>query len=145
MNDEPSPGLVRVVCAGDSALVAEFPDRIDPDVNERATALAMHLRARWGAILRDVVVGYCTVTAYFDPLRVDAPWLESEIQAGAEQPSEAPQRRDAVVDVPEDGAPSGAELRGERRRPFVDLGVDPAGIFRQQRGIARGDHPYEAG
>jgi len=100
VNDEPSPGLVRVVCAGDSALVAEFPGRIDPDVNERATALAMHLRARWGAILRDVVVGYCTVTAYFDPLRVDAPWLESEIRAGAEQPSEAPQRRDAVVDVP---------------------------------------------
>ena len=84
MNDAPLSSLVRVVAAGDSALVAEFPGRIDPEINERATALAAQLRSRWGAILRDVVIGYCTVTVYFDPVRVDAPWLEAEMRTAAE-------------------------------------------------------------
>ncbi len=29
--------------------------------------------------MRDVVVGYCSVTVYFDPLRVDPEWLEKEL------------------------------------------------------------------
>ena len=100
MNDAPSASLVRVVAAGDSALVAEFPNRIDPDVNGRAAALAASLRSRWAAILRDVVVGYCTVTVYFDPLRVDAPWLESEIWTAAESAPESAPALVACVDVP---------------------------------------------
>ena len=82
-------GVVRVDAAGDSALVLQLPSRIDPEINDRATTVAADLRARWGAILRDVVVGYCTVTVYFDPIRVDGPWLEGEIRSAAAQlPSE---------------------------------------------------------
>ena len=92
--------LVRVAAAGDSALVAEFPGRIDPEINERASALAHRLRWRWGGILRDVVVGYCTVTVYFDPLRVDAPWLESEIHAAAGPARQAVRTGKAVVEIP---------------------------------------------
>jgi KipI family sensor histidine kinase inhibitor len=99
--NEVSPvALVRVTAAGDSALVAEFPGRIDPEINERASALAQRLRWRWGGILRDVVVGYCTVTVYFDPLRVDAPWLESEIQAAAGPSRQAVRTGKAVVEIP---------------------------------------------
>lgn len=93
-------GIVRIATAGDAALVVEFPERIDPDINERATALAAALRARWGAVLRDVVVGYCTVTVYFDPVRVDGRWLESELHAVATQPAEGQTRAGAVVQVP---------------------------------------------
>ena len=100
MNDAPSANLVRVAAAGDSALVAGFPNRIDPEINDRASALAQRLRWRWGGILRDVVVGYCTVTVYFDPLRVDAPWLESEIRAAAGPARQAVRAGKAVVDVP---------------------------------------------
>lgn len=100
MNGDPSSALVRVIAAGDTAVVAELPGRIDPVINERATALASQLRDRWGAILRDVVVGYCTVTAYFDPLRVDAPWLEAEIRSIAAQAVEAPPRDEVIVEVP---------------------------------------------
>ena len=100
MNDVLPVTLVRVAAAGDSALVAEFPGRIDPEINDRAAALAQRLRWRWGGILRDVVVGYCTVTVYFDPLQVDAPWLESEIQAAAGPARQAPRTDRAVVDVP---------------------------------------------
>jgi len=100
VSDDPSSALVRVIAAGDAAVVAELPGRIDPVINEKATALASQLRARWGAILRDVVVGYCTVTAYFDPLRVDAPWLEGEIRSIADQAVEAAPRDGAIVEVP---------------------------------------------
>ena len=94
------PGIVRVAPAGDSALVLEFPPRIDPAINARATALAAGIRGRWGAVLRDVVVGYCTVTVYFDPLQVDAPWLASELQNAADEPAEENAAPGRVVDVP---------------------------------------------
>ena len=100
MNEGSPVTLVRVAAAGDSALVAEFPGRIDPEINERASALAQRLRWRWGAILCDVVVGYCTVTVYFDPLRVDAPWLESEIHAAAGPSRQAMRTGKAVIEIP---------------------------------------------
>ena len=92
--------LVRLVAAGDSALVAEFPQRIDPEVNQRAATLAARLRQEWGAILRDVVIGYCTVTIYFDPLRVDARWLEAEVRGIAQdsEGSSGPEPR--AIEVP---------------------------------------------
>jgi inhibitor of KinA len=100
VNEGSAVTLVRVAAAGDSALVAEFPGRIDPEINERASALAERLRWRWGGILRDVVVGYCTVTVYFDPLRVDAPWLESEIHAAAGPPRQAMRTGKTLVEIP---------------------------------------------
>ena len=78
-----SADLVRVALAGDSALVAEFPQRIDAGINQRALSLAARLRHDWGEILRDVVIGYCTVTVYFNPRDVDARWLEGEIRIAA--------------------------------------------------------------
>ena len=81
-------------------MVAEFPQRIDPDINHRAAVLASRLRGQWGAVLRDVVVGYCTVTAYFDPLYVDARWLEAEIRTAAEEESDLPLPPAKTIEVP---------------------------------------------
>jgi inhibitor of KinA len=50
--------------------------------------------------VRDTVVGYATVTVYFDPLLVDGPWLESEMRAVALQADESPPAGQAIVDVP---------------------------------------------
>ena len=101
-----STGLVRVAAAGDSALVAEFPQRIDPDINQRALTLASRLRHEWGEILRDVVIGYCTVTVYFNPRHVDARWLEGEIRSAAREGEngQAPVRRTIEVPVCYDAA-----------------------------------------
>lgn len=91
---------LRVAPAGDSALLIEFPARIDPAINDAAIALARALERRVGSALRDVVVGYCTVTLYFDPLAVDAAWLDAEAreEAATIEQSAAPQT--AIVDVP---------------------------------------------
>jgi inhibitor of KinA len=47
-----------------------------------------------------VVIGYCTVTVYFDPLRVDAPWLESEMRGVAAQTGERGRVSGDIVNVP---------------------------------------------
>ena len=90
----------RVVAAGDAALIVDLPARIDPEVNAWCVALARSLRSRLGTSLRDVVIGYCTVTAYYDPLQIDPAWLEIEIQAAAETLELEPARDGAVIDVP---------------------------------------------
>ena len=95
-----SVSLVRIAAAGDSALVAEFPQRIDPAINRRALALASRVRGQWGAILRDVVVGYSTVTVYFDPRQVDARWLEGELRAAAQDSDGTAEPPANVVEVP---------------------------------------------
>ena len=95
-----SSDLVRVAAAGDSALVAEFPERIDPDVKQRALALAARLRGEWGEILRDVVIGYCTVTVYFDPRHVDARWLEGEIRVAARDIENGERPAPRTIEVP---------------------------------------------
>ena len=99
MNDL-STDLVRVAAAGDSALVAEFPQRIDPDINQRALSLAARLRGEWGEILRDVVIGYCTVTVYFNPRHVDARWLEGEIRVAAREVENGERPAARTIEVP---------------------------------------------
>ena len=101
MREDQPPDTVTVVPAGDAALVLTFPARIDPAINDRAMAAAAALRAQWSAILRDIGVGYCTVTVSFDPLAVDAPWLESEMLTAAGLDAEGLPRGTArVIDVP---------------------------------------------
>jgi inhibitor of KinA len=75
----------RILAAGDAALVVELPERIDPALNAWCVALAGSLAPLVGTSLRDVVVGYCSVALYFDPLEVDAAWLETEVQRRAER------------------------------------------------------------
>ena len=72
---------------GDSALVLAFPNRIDAATNARLATLAAALRRDLPTIVRDAVLGYCTLTVYFDPLRVDAAWLEERLR-GLERDTE---------------------------------------------------------
>jgi inhibitor of KinA len=97
---------LRLVSAGDAALLIELPARLDPDTGGRAVALARALGARCGDRLRDVVVGYCSVTLYFDPLVTEAAWLEAEVMAvDAEVPESNPAHgRSLDVDVCYGGA-----------------------------------------
>jgi inhibitor of KinA len=90
----------RIVPAGDAALVVELSERIDPELNAWCVALAHALLSRLGTIVRDVVIGYCSVTIYFDPLRVDAAWLESEVvtSAGRLDVGDAPEG--SLIEVP---------------------------------------------
>ena len=103
----------RVVSAGDAALRVEFPDRIDPAISDRAVALANALRGECGDEVRDVVIGYSTVTVYFDPLHVDAGILERHLTRLAHAEHTAGGSAGALVDVPVCyGGEEGPDLAG---------------------------------
>jgi inhibitor of KinA len=73
----------RIVPAGDSALVVEFEERIDPGVNARAIALAEAIQGSGIAGIRDVVPTFRSVAVYFDPLRADYDKLVALLEQGA--------------------------------------------------------------
>lgn len=90
----------RVYRSGDSCLVVEFEEKIDPLINGRCVSLAVRMRAAGRAGIRDVVPAYQTVAVFFDPLVIDAPALQEELgrlAAGTvtQQPQEA-----APIEVP---------------------------------------------
>jgi inhibitor of KinA len=74
----------RIVPAGESALIVEFEERIDPTVNATAIACADALQAASLAGVRDVVPTYRSVAIYFDPLRTDTDALLERITHEAE-------------------------------------------------------------
>lgn len=100
MNGGGAPGIVRITSAGDSALLIEFPQAISPVINARAIALADAIRRRCGAAVRDAVVGYATLTLYFDPLVVDAQWMEAETREIATTADEGAGAAGELVEVP---------------------------------------------
>jgi KipI family sensor histidine kinase inhibitor len=90
----------RIVPAGDSAIVVEFQELIDPAVNARAIRLADQVQAGAIAGVRDVVPTYRSVAVFFDPIRTDyrrlVDWLERE----ANRPGGPPVVERTPISVP---------------------------------------------
>jgi inhibitor of KinA len=91
---------VRIVAAGDAALLVEFASVIDPVVNDRAVELARSIRERAAPGIRDVVVGYASVTVYFDPLNVDPLDLEDRLRQTVEDLPRQSHVEGWSIDVP---------------------------------------------
>ena len=77
----------RIIPAGDSALIVEFEERIDPAINARAIALAESLQAAALAGVRDVVPTYRSVAVFFDPLRTNYDALVACASSRAARPA----------------------------------------------------------
>ena len=90
----------RVVPAGDSALIVEFEERIDPAVNARAIALAVSIQAAAIAGVRDVVPTYRSVAVYFDPLSTNYDALVASLERGAARPVPEPAGDRILIHVP---------------------------------------------
>jgi inhibitor of KinA len=90
----------RIVAAGDSALIVEFDERIDPDVNARTIACADAIEAAGVAGVRDVVPTYRSVAVYFDPLRTDGHALTVCLEREAANPSRAGRAPGTPVRIP---------------------------------------------
>jgi KipI family sensor histidine kinase inhibitor len=93
-------GPFRIVAAGDSAVIVEFEERIDPDINARAVALAGLIRTSGLQGLRDVVPSYRSVAVYFDPLRTDYDRLHSLLEGGANSPTTVEVRGSEPIQIP---------------------------------------------
>ena len=90
----------RIVPAGDSALIVEFEERIDPAVNERAIACAEGIQAARLDGVRDVVPTYRSVAVYFDPLHTDGDALSACLTRAAEGMLAAGVSTPATVRIP---------------------------------------------
>jgi KipI family sensor histidine kinase inhibitor len=90
----------RIRTAGDAALRVEWPARLEEEISARVIAIGDAVRARWGGLIRDAVVGYHTLTVYFDPLRVDGRWLEDQLAAIAADQAAPVVASRAHVEVP---------------------------------------------
>jgi KipI family sensor histidine kinase inhibitor len=98
--------------AGDTMLLIEWEQVIDPTINERAIVLADRLVRRLGHIVRDVVPSYCAVGVHYDPLLTDLAALERVIKEEARDlhAIEAVPDRPAI-DIPvKYGGPDGPDL-----------------------------------
>jgi inhibitor of KinA len=75
----------RLLPAGDSAVLVEFEERIDPAINRRAVRLAVALEAARIRGVRDVVPTFRSVTVFFDPLRTEYVQLTEFLDQQARQ------------------------------------------------------------
>jgi KipI family sensor histidine kinase inhibitor len=73
----------RIIPAGDAALIVEFADRMDPQINASAVALSAAIDAASIAGVRDVLPTYRSVAVHFDPLRIDYHGLIERLQKEA--------------------------------------------------------------
>ena len=90
----------RIVTAGDSAIVVEFEERIDPAVNARTIAFAEAIQAANLPGVRDVVPTYRSTAIYFDPLRTDSVALMACIEREAVRPPPPHAASAAPVRIP---------------------------------------------
>jgi len=117
---------LRIIPAGDAAIVLEVPSRIDAALTSRLVFIAEQLRRRVGAAMLDAVVGYCTLTVYFDPVLTDAVWLEEEMRgvAGEEPPTAG--LSGARIEIP---VCYGGELGPDLASVAEQIGATPAEVI----------------
>jgi len=90
----------RIVPAGDSVVIVEFEERIDPEVNARTIACANAIDAARLSGVRDVVPTYRSVAVYFDPLHTDSDALMEAVAREAERPAPPAATTAAAVRIP---------------------------------------------
>ncbi|HEV3140140.1 MAG TPA: 5-oxoprolinase subunit PxpB, partial [Vicinamibacterales bacterium] len=91
---------MRIVTAGDSAVVAEFEERIDASINAQAIALADAIQSASVAGVRDVVPTFRSVTIYFDPLRTDYDGLIERLESAAKRAPGQPSAARTPIRIP---------------------------------------------
>jgi inhibitor of KinA len=89
-----------VLSAGDSAILVQMEQRIDPELNGWCIQLARALEQRLGSSVLDVVIGFCSVTTYFDPLQVEPKWLEREVRTIAAAITNVAADAGGLIEVP---------------------------------------------
>ena len=79
---------------GDSAIVVEFQQQIDPALNARALAVAEAMRRANHDGVLDIIEGFCSVAVEFDPLRTDVRRVAHDLESAAqgERAAEGPGR-----------------------------------------------------
>ena len=116
----------RVVPAGDSALIVEFEERIDPAINARAIAAAEAIqRVPRSAAFATSCPTFRSVAVYFDPLRTDYDRLLTQVHQQSRLPLVPAETGAAPLRIPVCyGGDLGPDLPAVAR--FGDMSEDEA-------------------
>lgn len=77
---ENTPAAPRFLAAGDTALVVEFGERVDPAINHRVTQLAAAVRARGIEGVVDLVPTFRSLMVHYDPVATSAEILSASLR-----------------------------------------------------------------
>lgn len=91
---------MRMLKAGDRALVVEFGDSIDEGINRRVHALTRALDTRHLAGIDDLVPTYRSVLIYYDPRVLEREELERHLMALADHTGRDEPLPSRVVEIP---------------------------------------------
>jgi KipI family sensor histidine kinase inhibitor len=93
--------VIRIRPSGDTMLLVEFEQRIDPLINDRVIQLCDRLTDRLKSAVRDVAPAYCSIGIHFDPLLTDLNALERVIGEEAEALKHVgPRDARRVIEIP---------------------------------------------
>ena len=70
----------RIRPSGDSALLVEFENRIDPEVNRSVRALALTIESDRPPGIQEILPAYRTLMVTYDPLRIEYSLLAEKIR-----------------------------------------------------------------
>jgi 5-oxoprolinase (ATP-hydrolysing) subunit B len=79
-------GNLRIMPAGDAALVVEFGQAVDPAINERVLALDRALGKRAHPAIRETVPTYRSILVYYDPCVSNLSELSAVVVAALNEP-----------------------------------------------------------
>jgi KipI family sensor histidine kinase inhibitor len=115
---------VRVVAAGECALVVEFDEVIDPAVNAKVLALEYALRGERQTGIVETVPSFRSLLVYYDPFVIDFAALEAHVRTriGALASVPLPTARQVELPCCYQDAQCGFELDAAAGR----LGISPA-------------------
>lgn len=124
--------MIRIRPSGDTMLLVELGQQIDPAANDRVILLAARLRARLDRAVRDIVPAYCSLGIHFDPLATDLGALEQVIADEANAIEHVEERPTAeVIDIPvRYGGDDGPDLEGVA----AWAGLSPAEVIERHAG-----------
>jgi inhibitor of KinA len=70
----------KIKPSGDSALLVEFENRIDPEVNRSVRALALTIESDRPPGVQEILPAYRTLMVTYDPLQIEYPLLGDKIR-----------------------------------------------------------------
>lgn len=73
---------VSLHALGDEAILVQFENKIDPEINEHVIRLGVHVERVFEDAVKYVVPAYCSLTIVYDKAKTDPTSLEKEVIKG---------------------------------------------------------------
>jgi inhibitor of KinA len=86
--------------AGDSGLLVEYGNAIDPEINRKIRAMALALEKNWPAGVLEHIPTYRSIVIIYDPLKTNAARLQEQVLALEAQLAEIPVPPPGTVEIP---------------------------------------------